>query len=46
VRVEFCVGPILILCQSAFWHVFTLPEESVEVVQLADRLSERERERD
>jgi len=30
-----------ILHHSAFWHVFTLPEESVEVAQCVDRLREK-----
>jgi hypothetical protein len=31
----------LILHNSAFWHVFTLPEESVDVAQHEHRLSEK-----
>jgi hypothetical protein len=31
-----------ILRHSAFWHEFTLPEESVEVAQHVDRLSEKQ----
>ena len=30
-----------ILCHSAFWHVFTLPEESMEVAQHVDGLSDK-----
>jgi hypothetical protein len=32
-----------ILHCSAFWHGFTLPEESVEVAQHVDRLFEKKR---
>jgi len=32
-----------ILCHSAFWHVFTLSEESMEVAQNVDKLSDKKK---